>query len=171
MENSDEEQIRTASWLFPLYLCLMNLFVLPIAMAGLNYLPSGSDPDLFVLTLPMTEGQSALGLLAFLGGFSSATSMVIVSSIALSTMLSNHIVMPVAMRMSVVPSGGEGARNDNHPAHHRRDGHVGEHAAARRAKDVVTALEHRQVFEENSGLRRNRRAAFARCQTSRSMAV
>jgi Na+/proline symporter/nitrogen-specific signal transduction histidine kinase len=111
VENSDEEQIRTASWLFPLYLCLMNLFVLPIAMAGLNHLPSGSDPDLFVLTLPMTEGQSALGLLAFLGGFSSATSMVIVSSIALSTMLSNHIVMPVAMRMSVVPSGGEGARN------------------------------------------------------------
>ena len=110
VENSGEEQIRTASWLFPLYLFLMNLFVLPVAMAGLNYLPGGSDPDLFVLTLPMTEGQSMLGLLAFLGGFSSATSMVIVSSIALSTMLSNHIVMPVAMRLSMVPSGGQSAR-------------------------------------------------------------
>jgi len=112
VENSGEEQIRTASWMFPLYLFLMNLFVLPIAMAALNTLPSGSDPDLFVLTLPMTEGQSTIGLLAFLGGFSSATSMVIVSSIALSTMLSNHIVMPLAMRFSMVPAGsGQSARN------------------------------------------------------------
>lgn len=106
VENSNEQQIRTASWLFPLYLLLMNLFVLPIAMAGLNHLPVGSDPDLFVLTLPMTDGRNTIGLLAFLGGFSSATSMVIVSSIALSTMLSNHIVMPVAMHLSLVPSGG-----------------------------------------------------------------
>ncbi|HEU4986276.1 MAG TPA: sensor histidine kinase [Rhizobiaceae bacterium] len=112
VENSSEEQIRTASWLFPLYLLLMNLFVLPIAMAGLNLLPQGSDPDLFVLTLPMTENQGTLGMLAFIGGFSSATSMVIVSSIALSTMLSNHIVMPLAMRFSLVPTGdSQSARN------------------------------------------------------------
>jgi Na+/proline symporter/nitrogen-specific signal transduction histidine kinase len=112
VENSSEEQIRTASWLFPLYLFLMNLFVIPIAMAGLNYLPKGSDPDLFVLTLPMTAGQDTIGLLAFIGGFSSATSMVIVSSIALSTMISNHIVMPIAMRFSLVPTGsGQSARN------------------------------------------------------------
>lgn len=112
VENSSDEQIRTASWMFPLYLFLMNLFVIPIAMAGLNYLPAGSDPDLFVLTLPMTNGQETIGLLAFIGGFSSATSMVIVSSIALSTMISNHIVMPVAMRFSMVPTGsGQSARN------------------------------------------------------------
>ena len=112
VENSSDEQIRTASWLFPLYLFLINLFVIPIAMAGLNYLPAGSDPDLFVLTLPMTNGQETIGLLAFIGGFSSATSMVIVSSIALSTMISNHIVMPVAMRFSLVPTGsGQNARN------------------------------------------------------------
>lgn len=112
VENSSEDQIRTASWLFPFYLFLMNLFVLPIALAGLTYLPNGSDPDLFVLTLPMTEGQGTLGLLAFLGGFSSATSMVIVSSIALSTMISNHIVMPLALRFSMVPTGGgQSARN------------------------------------------------------------
>lgn len=112
VENSSEEQIRTASWMFPLYLILINLFVIPIAMAGLNYLPEGSDPDLFVLTLPMTGGQETIGLLAFLGGFSSATSMVIVSSIALSTMISNHIVMPLAMRFSMVPtSGGQDTRN------------------------------------------------------------
>ena len=111
VENSSDEQIRTASWLFPLYLFLMNLFVIPIAMAGLNYLPAGSDPDLFVLTLPMTNGQETIGLLAFIGGFSSATSMVIVSSIALSTMISNHIIMPLAMRFSLVPTGsGQSAR-------------------------------------------------------------
>ncbi len=112
VENSNDQQIRTASWMFPLYLFLMNLFVIPIAMAGLNYLPAGSDPDLFVLTLPMTNGQETIGLLAFIGGFSSATSMVIVSSIALSTMISNHIVMPLAMRLSLVPKGsGQSARN------------------------------------------------------------
>lgn len=98
VENSSERQIRTASWLFPLYLFLICLFVVPIAIAGLNRLPAGSDPDLFVLTLPLAFDQNALALLAFLGGFSSATSMVIVSSIALSTMISNHIVMPLALR-------------------------------------------------------------------------
>ncbi|MGI6856317.1 ATP-binding protein [Mesorhizobium sp. 1B3] len=103
VENSSERQIRTASWLFPLYLLLICLFVLPIAVAGLNRLPSGSDPDLYVLALPLAADQNALALLAFLGGFSSATSMVIVSSIALSTMISNHIVMPLALR-SILPA-------------------------------------------------------------------
>lgn len=104
VENSSESQIRTASWLFPLYLLLMCLFVLPIAIAGLNKLPEGSQPDLYVLTLPLAADQSTLALLAFLGGFSSATSMVIVSSIALSTMISNHIVMPLALRYSILPA-------------------------------------------------------------------
>ncbi len=104
VENSSENQIRTASWLFPLYLLLMCLFVLPIAIAGLNKLPEGSQPDLYVLTLPLAADQSTLALLAFLGGFSSATSMVIVSSIALSTMISNHIVMPLALRYSILPA-------------------------------------------------------------------
>ncbi len=103
VENSSENQIRTASWLFPLYLFLICLFVIPIAVAGLNNLPSGSDPDLFVLTLPLSRDQNTIALLAFLGGFSSATSMVIVSSIALSTMISNHLIMPIALRFSLVP--------------------------------------------------------------------
>lgn len=104
VENSSERQIRTASWLFPLYLFLICLFILPIAIAGLNRLPAGSQPDLYVLTLPLAADQNALALLAFLGGFSSATSMVIVSSIALSTMISNHIVMPLALRFSILPA-------------------------------------------------------------------
>ncbi|MBU0724666.1 MAG: sodium:solute symporter [Alphaproteobacteria bacterium] len=106
VENSDNRQIRTASWLFPLYLLLLCLFVIPIAIAGLERLPAGSNPDLFVLTLPMQENYNTLTLLAFLGGFSSATSMVIVSSIALSTMISNHIVMPLALRLSLLPQAG-----------------------------------------------------------------
>ncbi|UUP18311.1 sensor histidine kinase [Nitratireductor thuwali] len=106
VENSSESQIRTASWLFPLYLFLTCLFVLPIAIAGLNRLPVGSNPDLYVLTLPLAADQNAIALLAFLGGFSSATSMVIVSSIALSTMISNHIVMPLALRFSILPAAG-----------------------------------------------------------------
>lgn len=78
VENSSERQIRTASWLFPLYLFLLCLFVFPIAIAGLNRLPAGANPDLYVLTLPLQEDRPLLALLAFIGGFSSATSMVIV---------------------------------------------------------------------------------------------
>jgi len=99
VECPNEQHLRTASWMFPLYMLLICLFVLPIAIAGLNHLPEGSNPDMFVLTLPMWAGQEAVALLAFLGGFSSATSMVIVSSIALSTMLSNHIIVPIALRL------------------------------------------------------------------------
>ncbi|WIY25278.1 sensor histidine kinase [Parasedimentitalea psychrophila] len=99
VENEDERHLRTAAWAFPLYLLLMSLFVVPIAAIGLELLPVGSNPDLFVLTLPLSQGRDGLAVLAFLGGFSSATSMVIVAAMALSTMVSNHIVMPIWLRM------------------------------------------------------------------------
>ena len=95
VENTDERNLRTASWAFPLYLLAMSLFVVPIAVVGLRLMPAGANPDLFVLTLPLAQGEHGLAMLAFLGGFSSATSMVIVSTIALSTMVSNHIVVPI----------------------------------------------------------------------------
>ncbi len=95
VENVEEQQIATAAWAFPLYLFLMSLFVVPIAAVGLTLLPAGANPDLFVLTVPLAKGHDGLAMLAFLGGFSSATSMVIVAAIALSTMMSNHIVMPI----------------------------------------------------------------------------
>ncbi len=101
VENSSERHLATASWAFPLYLFLMSLFVLPIAIIGLSELPAGSNPDLFVLTVPLSQNQGALATLAFLGGFSAATSMVIVASLALATMVSNHIVIPVWLRLSV----------------------------------------------------------------------
>ncbi len=95
VENQDERHLQIASWAFPLYLMLMSLFVVPIAVIGLDLMPAGSNPDLFVLTVPLAEGQIGLATLSYLGGFSSATSMVIVATLALATMVSNHIVMPV----------------------------------------------------------------------------
>jgi len=100
VENVDERHLATAGWAFPLYLMAMSLFVVPIAVVGLEVMPAGANPDLFVLTLPLTEGQGSLALLAFLGGFSSATSMVIVAAIALATMVSNHIVTPIWLSLS-----------------------------------------------------------------------
>ena len=99
VENSDEGHLARASWAFPAYLLAMSLFIVPIAVIGLERLPIGANPDMFVLTLPLSEGHGGLAMLAFLGGFSSATSMVIVESIALATMVSNHIVMPVWLRL------------------------------------------------------------------------
>jgi len=100
VENSDEKHLATASWAFPGYLLLMSLFVLPIAIAGNALMPEGSNPDLYVLSLPLSQGQDNLALFAFLGGFSSATSMVIIAAIALSTMVSNHIIMPLWLRFA-----------------------------------------------------------------------
>ncbi len=97
VENSNEEYLRTAGWAFPAYLMLMSVFTLPIALYGLATMPAGSNPDMFVLTLPMAAGQDGLALFAFIGGFSSATSMIIIASIALSIMVSNHIVLPLAL--------------------------------------------------------------------------
>jgi Na+/proline symporter/nitrogen-specific signal transduction histidine kinase len=119
VENADERHLETASWAFPLYLALMSLFVVPIAVVGLQMLPEGSNPDLFVLTVPLAAGRGELAMLAFLGGFSSATSMVIVASIALATMVSNHIVVPVWLRLAqglratqVAGPGGAGGSGD-----------------------------------------------------------
>ncbi len=103
VENDDEGHLQTASWAFPLYLMLMSLFVVPIAVVGLDLLPAGSNPDLFVLSLPLSQGQNNLAMFAFLGGFSSATSMVIVATLALSTMVSNHIVMPIWLAVGQTP--------------------------------------------------------------------
>ncbi len=100
VENAQEKHLATASWAFPLYLFLMSLFVLPIAIAGQSVLPPGSNPDLFVMTVPLAQEQTGLAALAFLGGFSSATSMVIVAAIALSTMMSNHIVLPLWLTLN-----------------------------------------------------------------------
>ncbi len=99
VENVNERHLATAAWLFPLYLLLMSLFALPIAAAGLVHLPPDANPDFYVLTVPIVQGQHSLALLAFIGGLSSATAMVVVAAIALSTMLCNDLVMPALLRI------------------------------------------------------------------------
>jgi len=99
VENVDERHVRRAAWAFPLYLLLINLFVLPIAVGGLLYFgPGRMDPETFVLSLPMAQGHQALALLAFIGGLSAATGMVIVETIAVATMVCNDLVMPLLLR-------------------------------------------------------------------------
>jgi len=99
VENVDEAHLNKAIWLFPLYLLLFSIFVLPIAFGGLLHFSGTINPDTFVLTLPLAEGKPLLAILVFLGGFSAATGMVIVESIALSTMVCNDMVMPVLLRI------------------------------------------------------------------------
>jgi len=100
IENVDEKHLSKAIWLFPLYMLAINVFVLPIAFGGLLRFPGGAvDADTFVLTLPMAEKQEWLALLVFIGGLSAATGMVIVETIALSTMVCNDLVMPVLLRL------------------------------------------------------------------------
>ena len=99
VENVDEQHLRRAAWVFPLYLLLINLFVLPIALAGLLHFGLGqADAEGFVLSLPLSQGQHALALLVFIGGLSAATGMVIVEAIAVSTMVCNDLVMPLLLR-------------------------------------------------------------------------
>ncbi|WP_289032818.1 PAS domain-containing hybrid sensor histidine kinase/response regulator [uncultured Roseibium sp.] len=97
-ENNSEAELRRAVWLFPLYLILINLFVVPIAAAGLLRFGEDINPDTFVLALPIDAGQHWLALFAFIGGLSAATAMVIVATVALAIMISNDIVVPLILR-------------------------------------------------------------------------
>jgi Na+/proline symporter/signal transduction histidine kinase len=99
VENVDVHHVKTAIWLFPLYMLVINLFVPAIAFGGMLHFAGDSvDPDTYVLTLPLAHGQYGLGLLVFIGGLSAATGMVIVETIALSTMICNDLVMPLLLR-------------------------------------------------------------------------
>ena len=99
VECADPADLRTARWVFPAYLGVFSIFVVPVVLAGLGSgLAAGHDPDSFVLTLPMTHGATALAVLVFLGGLSAATAMVIVASIALATMITNDLLMPALWR-------------------------------------------------------------------------
>jgi Na+/proline symporter/signal transduction histidine kinase len=94
VENIDPQDLRLAKWVFPAYMALAGLFVVPIALAGQMMLPSSVLPDSFVISLPLAQAHPALALLAFIGGASAATGMVIVASVALSTMVSNDMLLP-----------------------------------------------------------------------------
>ncbi len=99
VENHSEAEIRRSAWLFPAYLVLINLFVVPIALAGLMTFPSGRiDGDMFVVALPLAAHSEVIALIAFVGGLSAATAMVIVETVALAIMVSNDIVMPLVLK-------------------------------------------------------------------------
>ncbi len=103
VENVEEDHVRRAAWMFPLYLLLINLFVLPIALGGLLIFTSGAqNPEHFVLSLPMAAGQNALALFVFVGGLSAATGMVIVETVAVSTMVSNELALPLLLRLRLL---------------------------------------------------------------------
>src|SRR6476469_5712604 len=99
VENNNEGEIKRAVWLYPLYLVLINLFVVPIALAGLLTFSAGKvDSDMFVLALPLESGSNLFTIIAFVGGLSAATAMVIVESVALSIMVSNDLIMPLVLQ-------------------------------------------------------------------------
>lgn len=99
VENNSAHEVRRAAWLFPLYLIAINLFVVPIAVAGLLTFPGKNiSADMFVLALPLSHGAQFITLIAFIGGLSAATAMVIVATVALSIMVSNDLVVPLLLR-------------------------------------------------------------------------
>src|ERR1700754_4827491 len=101
VENSTDAEVGRARWLFPLYLVLINLFVIPIAIAGLITFPFGAvDSDMYVLALPIEGDAPLLSVIVFIGGLSAATAMVIVECVALSVLLSNDIIVPLVLQRS-----------------------------------------------------------------------
>jgi len=100
VENHDEDDIRSAAFAFPLYLVAINLFVVPLAIAGLLTFPNALNRDLSVIALPMSANQGFVTLLAMIGGLSAATAMVVVESVALSVMVTNDLVLPVMLRLA-----------------------------------------------------------------------
>jgi signal transduction histidine kinase len=99
VECRDDGHLRTARWLFPLYLLLISLPILPLARMGDALLgPSGVSSDMYVLALPLARGEHGLALVAFLGGLSAATSMVVIATLTLSLMVVNHFIAPLRVR-------------------------------------------------------------------------
>ncbi|SEL64975.1 multi-sensor hybrid histidine kinase [Colwellia chukchiensis] len=102
IENHHPNELKTARWLFPLYFILINIFVLPIAIAGLITFPGGSvDADTYVLTLPLFFNQAWLGIIVYIGGLAAASSMVIVSAIVLSTMIATEVITPLTLKFKL----------------------------------------------------------------------
>lgn len=112
VENTNITYTRQASWMFPLYLFLICFFVLPIAIAGILLLPELTDSDTYVLSLPLHFGYEWLALLVYLGGFSAAASMVVVSVIALSIMVSNNLLMPFLLNTKTAKQDGYALLSD-----------------------------------------------------------
>jgi len=105
IENADEEHIKDAMWRLPAYAFLLALFVVPIALGGI-IINGGNTAtaDFFVINLPLQSGHPWLAMLAFIGGFSASAGMVIVEAVVLSTMILDHLVLPVILKFNVEAS-------------------------------------------------------------------
>lgn len=104
VENQDSRHLRTAAWLFPFYLFLINLFVMPILVIGLRSGLSGVSADTYTLALPLAHGQTLLSLLVFIGGFSAAAGMLVFETVPLSMMITNHLLLPFLSRIGQLDS-------------------------------------------------------------------
>ncbi len=105
VENSNEEHIYKAMWLYPIYAFLFHLFIIPIALGGLILTGgNGANADFFPILLPLQAGHSWLAVFVFIGGFSAGAGMVIVSSVATATMILNHLVMPFVLKFNLAAS-------------------------------------------------------------------
>ena len=98
VECRDERHVKTARWLFPLYLLLIAAPTLPLAHAGSVLLGDTVPTDMYALAVPFAQGHEGVALFAFLGGLSAATGMVVVSTLALSLMIGNHWFAPGLLR-------------------------------------------------------------------------
>jgi len=98
VENNASSDLRIARWVFPMYLLIVAIFIIPLALAGQLRLPNTVLADTFVISLPLAEASPKLAILAFLGGASAATGMVIVATVTISIMISNHILLPLLLR-------------------------------------------------------------------------
>ncbi|MEM5500594.1 PAS domain-containing hybrid sensor histidine kinase/response regulator [Ahrensia kielensis] len=97
VENRSEDELNHAAWIFPIYLIAINALVMPVAIAGMLYVKGGTPADLYLLALPLQAGHDWLAMVAFIGGLSAATAMVIVATVALSIMISNNIIIPLLL--------------------------------------------------------------------------
>ncbi|MBV7264823.1 PAS-domain containing protein [Erythrobacter ani] len=105
VEAHGERATPTMRWIFPAYLLLTSVVIVPIVLAGLMVLPQSTDADTIVMALPLATGNEALALLVFIGGFSASTGMIVVASVALSTMITNDLIAPLAFRRVLSGSG------------------------------------------------------------------
>lgn len=108
IEAPGERTSPAMQWVFPAYLALTALVIVPIVLAGQSLLPAGTDPDTIVLALPLANGNATLALLVFLGGFSASAGMIVVASVALSIMITNDLIAPLLLRRALAGRGDRG---------------------------------------------------------------
>lgn len=108
IEAPGERASPAMQWVFPAYLALTALVIVPVVLAGLAVLPAGTDPDTIVLALPLATDNAAMAVLVFLGGFSASAGMIVVASVALSIMITNDLIAPLLLRRALAGRGDRG---------------------------------------------------------------